>query len=192
MHLGRSDEQALCPIGKERAPMKSFAIAAGAVLALAFSAGSAMAADGGATVEYLSVSFAPLNSDTCQYLPEGTSITWSGIEKSITRTRTSAAGITTVSNTSHASGFATDQDGNRYAFNYSNGFRLSNSADDPGVFNGTMTDSFSLAGQGPARLHNGFQASLSTDLATFFTFSNVHSRGDPIDFATVTAHCDPL
>jgi hypothetical protein len=69
---------------------------------------------------------------------------------------------------------------------------VSNSAAAPGVFNGTMTDSFSLAGQGPARLHNGFQASLSTDLATFFTFSNAHARGDPIDFDTLAAHCDPL
>jgi hypothetical protein len=172
--------------------MKRLAIAAGAVLALALNAGSAIAADGGANVEYLSVSFAPLNSDTCQFLPAGTSITWSGIEKSITRTRTNAAGVTTVSNTSHAHGFATDQDGNRYAFNYSNEFRVSNSAAAPGVFNGTMTDSFSLAGQGPARLHNGFQASLSTDLATFFTFSNAHARGDPIDFDTLAAHCDPL
>jgi hypothetical protein len=172
--------------------MKRLAITIGAVLALAVSAGSAIAADGGATVEQLSVSFAPLNSDTCQFLPEGTSITWSGIETSITRTRTSAAGVTTISNTSHASGFATDQDGNRYAFSYSNSFRVSNSADDPGVFNGTMTDSFSLAGQGPARLHNGFQASLSTDFSTFFTFSNANSRGDPVDFATGEAHCDPL
>ena len=172
--------------------MKRLAIAIGVVLALTLSPGSAMAADGGAIVEHPSVSFAPLNSDTCQFLPEGTSITWSGTLTSITRTRTNAAGVTTVSNTSHASGFATDQDGNRYAFSYSNSFSVSNSADNPGVFNGTMTDAFSLAGQGPARLHNGFQASLSTDLSTFFTFSNIHSRGDPVDFATGAAHCDPL
>jgi hypothetical protein len=172
--------------------MKRLAIAMAAMLALMVNAGSALAADGGATVENVSVTFAPLNSDTCQYLPEGTSITWSGTEKSITRVRTDSNGITTISNTSHAHGFASDQDGNLYAFNYSNEFRVTNSADDPGVFNGVMTDSFSLAGQGPARLHNGFHAALSTDLATFFVFSDVHSRGDPIDFDTVAAHCDPL
>jgi len=172
--------------------MKRLAIALAAGLALFVNVGSAVAADGGATVEYLSVSFAPLNSNTCQYLPEGTSITWSGTEKSITRVRTDASGITTVSNTSHAHGFAADQDGNRYAFSYSNQFRVTNSSADPAVFNGVMTDAFSLAGPGPARLHNGFHAALSTDLATFFTFSNVHSRGDPIDFDTVAAHCDPL
>jgi hypothetical protein len=172
--------------------MKRLAIAIAVLFALLVNVGSAIAADGGAIVENLSVSFAPLNSDTCQYLPEGTSITWSGPEKSITRTRTDASGVTTISNVSHAHGTATDQDGNLYAFNYSNEVRVSNSATDPGVFNGHMTDSFSLAGQGPARLHNGFHASLSTDFATFFTFSNVHSRGDPIDFATVAAHCDPL
>jgi hypothetical protein len=172
--------------------MKRLAIAMAAVLALILNVGSAAAADGGATVEYVSVTFAPLNSDTCQYLPEGTSITWSGTEKSITRVRTDGSGVTTVSNTSHAHGFAADQDGNLYAFNYSNEFRVSNSAADPGVFNGVMTDSFSLAGQGPARLHNGFIAALSTDFATFFTFSDVHSRGDPVDFDSGAAHCDPL
>lgn len=171
--------------------MKRLALAIGAVLALLV-AGPAGAADGGADVQILTVTFAPLNSDTCQYLPDGTSITWTGPERSITRTRTDANGITTVSNMSHASGIATDQDGNRYAFNYSNSFRVSNSVGDPGTFTGTMTDSFSLAGQGPARLHNGFQAGLTTDLTTFFAFDSVRSRGDPIDFVTGAAHCDPL
>ena len=171
--------------------MKRLALAIGSVFALLVGAGPAAAADGGATVQILTVTFAPLNSDTCQYLPDGTSITWTGPEKSITRTRTSASGVTTISNMSHASGFATDQAGNRYAFNYSNSFRVSNSVGDPGTFTSTMTDSFSLAGQEPARLHNGFIAGLTTDFATF-AFDSVHSRGDPIDFATVTAHCDPL
>jgi hypothetical protein len=172
--------------------MKRFALAVGAALALAVNVGSATAADGAAQVENLSVVFAPLNSDTCQYLPEGTSITWSGLEKSITRTRTDAAGITTISNASHAHGFATDQDGNRYAFNYANEFRVSNSTANPDVFSGTMTDSFSLAGQGPARLHNGFNATFTTDFDTFFAFDPNSSRGDPIDFGTGAAHCDPL
>jgi hypothetical protein len=172
--------------------MKPLALAIGTVLALLVGAGSAAAADGGATVEILTVSFAPLNSETCQYLSEGTSITWTGPLTSITRTRTDAGGITTVSNMSHASGVATDQNDNQYVFNYSNSFRVSNTIADQGTFTGTMTDSFSLAGNGPARLHNGFIAGLTTDLATFFAFDSVHSRGDPIDFDTVAAHCDPL
>jgi lipoprotein-anchoring transpeptidase ErfK/SrfK len=172
--------------------MKRLALAMGIVLVLLVGPGSAAAADGGADIQIVTVSFAPLNSTTCPNLSEGTSITWTGPLTSITRTRTDAGGITTVSNMSHASGVATDQDGNQYAFNYSNSFRVSNSIDDPGTFTGTMTDSFSLAGNGPARLHNGFIAGLTTDLATFFAFDSVHSRGDPIDFDTVAAHCDPL
>jgi hypothetical protein len=171
--------------------MKRLALAMGIVLVLLVGPGSAAAADGGADIQIVTVSFAPLNSETCQYLSEGTSITWTGPLTSITRTRTDAGGITTVSNMSQASGVATDQDGNPYAFNYSNSFRVSNTIADQGTFTGTMTDSFSLAGQGPARLHNGFNAGLTTDFATF-VFDSVHSRGDPIDFDTVAAHCDPL
>jgi hypothetical protein len=171
--------------------MKRFAVAVAAMTALLFSAGSVAAADGGASVENLTVTFAPLNSDTCSSLPAGTTITWTGTEKSITRTRT-AGGVMTVANTSHAHGVATDQAGNTYAFNYSNEFRVSNSVANPAVFSGTMTDSFSLAGQGPARLHNGFIAQFTTDFAGFFSFDPRNSRGDPIDFATGAAHCDPL
>ena len=112
--------------------------------------------------------------------------------KSITTTKTGNAGITTIQNTSHANGTATDQAGNTYVFNYSNDFRVSDSVANPGVFSGRMTDSFSLAGQGPAKLHNGFQAIFTTDFSTFATFDPLTSRGDPLDFATGTAVCDPL
>jgi hypothetical protein len=89
-------------------------------------------------------------------------------------------------------GTATDQAGNAYVFNYANDFRVSNSGASPGVFSGRMTDSFSLAGQGPAKLHNGFQAIFTTDFDTLNTFDPLNSRGDPLDFATGAAACDPL
>ena len=171
--------------------MKRLALAMGIVMVLLVGPGSAAAADGGADIQIVTVSFTLL-SDTCSNLSDGTSITWSGPLTSITRTRTNASGITTVSSTSHASGVATDQDENQYVFNYSNSFRVSNSIGDLDIFTGTMTDSFSLAGQGPERLHSGFNAGLTTDLKAFFAFDSVHSRGDPIDFDTVAAHCDPL
>ena len=87
---------------------------------------------------------------------------------------------------------ATDQAGNAYVFDYSNEFRVSDSVASPGVFTGTMSDHFSLGGSGPAKVSNGFLASLTTDLATFFTFEEINSRGDPIDFATGEEECDPL
>ena len=41
-------------------------------------------------------------------------------------------------------------------------------------------------------LNNGFRAVFTTDNATFATFDPIRSFGDPIDFATGLAHCDPL
>jgi hypothetical protein len=173
--------------------MKRTAISA-ALVALLLSTGTATAS-GGATVETIAMTFAPLTSDTCPYLPNGTSITWSGTGTSITTSRTAADGVTTIRNTTHAHGFATDQDGNTYAFNYSNEFRVSNTMADPMVFSGLMTDNFSLAGNGPARLSNGFVAVFTTDFVSF-GFEPLVSRGDPISFAPYpegfTAHCDPL
>jgi hypothetical protein len=175
--------------------MKRVAIAGLTVLSLVFGAGTAIAADGGATVETISMSFALLNSDTCPYLPDGTSITWSGTGTSITRSTTDASGVTTIGNTTIAHGIATDQDGNTYVFHYSNEFRISNTVADPTVFSGLMTDSFSLAGQGPAMLNNGFVAVFTTDFVSF-GFEPLVSRGDPISFAPFpqgfTPHCDPL
>ena len=63
-------------------------------------------------------------------------------------------------NTTHAKGTATDQAGNTYSFNYSNHYRISNTG--PRTALGVMVDSFSLAGNGPAHLNNGFRAVLST------------------------------
>jgi hypothetical protein len=105
--------------------------------------------------------------------------------------RTDAGGVTTVQVVSHASGRATDNHGNTYAFDYSNAFRVSNSSSNPGIFTGVMTDHFSLAG--PAlNLSNGFIAKLTTNLTDVFVFDPINSRGDPIDFSTGEAHCDPL
>lgn len=132
-----------------------------------------------------------LSSATCSNLPAGTTVNGSGPEKSITNTRT-RGGVTTMINTTHAHGRATDQVGNAYVFNYSNHFRASNTAANPDQFSGKMVDSFSLAGRGPARLHNGFLARFTTDFTSFFNLQPIHSRGDPISFPDGAAHCDPL
>jgi hypothetical protein len=169
--------------------LKRFAIAGLAVAALALGAGPAVAGGGGATIDTFPVSFT-MDSSTCSNLAPGTTLTGSGTEKSITVSKTKG-GVTRIHNTSHATGTATDQDGNTYVFNYSNDFNISD-AGSPGVFSGIMNDHFSLAGNGPAELHNGFQGIFSTDFATFATITPLKSHGDPIDFTTITAHCDPL
>ena len=164
--------------------MKRLATLVLAAAALALGGTSALAAAGGATVEEGPVSFVMTSAD-CANLPAGTTIVGSGTQKSITNVRTDSNGVTTVSNNTHAHGTATDQNGNTYVFNYTNDFRVSN-ADDPNVFSGRMTDAFSLAGNGPARLNNGFQAIFTTDFATFATLDELNSRGDPL------AGCDPI
>jgi hypothetical protein len=158
-------------------------------LALCVVAGTAAAAK--PTSETVSfVNGAGLSNATCPFVPAGMTISWTGPEQSSTIVRTDATGVTTVQVVSHASGRATDNFGNSYAFDYSNAFRVANSVGDLGTFTGTMTDHFSLAGPS-LQLSNGFIANLTTDLSTFFSFDFIDSRGDPID-ASGNAHCDPL
>ena len=170
--------------------MKRLTITVGALVAsaLAFAASTAVA---GSTVDEFPVSFV-LSSATCPNLPPGTTVEGTGSEKSITNVRTDRNGVTTVMNTTHSFGKATDQAGNQYVFNYSNSFSVSNTGPTDPVFTGGMVDSFSLAGSGPARLTNGFQAGFTTDFGALFAFEELNSRGDPIDFATGEAICDPL
>ena len=152
--------------------------------------GTAIAKGHGAQIEHSTASFS-MSSATCSHLPDGTTVTGSGPEKSITINKV-RNGVATTINTTHAHGKATDQDGHRYVFNYSNHFRASNTVANPDEFSGKMVDSFSLAGRGPAKLHNGFLAKFTTDFTTLFNFQPIHSRGDPISFPDGAAHCDPL
>jgi hypothetical protein len=171
--------------------LKGLATAGIATLTFMLSGGSAIAANGhGASVEMVPVSFV-MSSATCPNLPSGTTVTGAGPEKSITIDK-QRHGVETTINTTHAHGRATDQDGNRYVFNYSNHFRAADTSANPDLFSGKMVDSFSLAGPGPAKLHNGFLATFTTDFSTFFSFQPIHSRGDPIGFPDGDAHCDPL
>ncbi len=169
--------------------MKRAVVTVIGVVSFALSLGAIVVASNGATVETFPVSFV-LSSEMCSNLPSGTVLTGSGTEKSITTTRTDRDGMVIVTNSSHAHGTATDQDGNTYVFNYSNEFRATLEG---GVYTGFMTDSFALAGGGPARLNNGFVGNFESDFSTFFTVPGViSSHGDPLDFVTGDTHCDPL
>jgi hypothetical protein len=131
-----------------------------------------------------------LTSATCSNLPGDTELEGSGMGKSITTTHTDPDGVVTVVNSTHSHGTATDQDGNTYVFNYNNAFRATLEG---GVYSGSMTDSFVVAGHGPARVNNGFVGHFVSDFASFFTVPGViSSHGDPLDFATGDVHCDPL
>ena len=161
-----------------------------AAAALALGGTSALAAGVEKPVSFV------MTSAQCPHLPPGTTITGTGTEKSIEHVTTDRKGITTIHNVTHSHGTAKDQAGNTYVFNYANSFRISNSATSPAVFSGLMIDAFSLAGRGPARLHNGFIAVFTLEFGTTpeptARFQELHSRGDPIDFDTGEARCDPL
>jgi hypothetical protein len=155
----------------------------------------AEAADGLPLVETSHASFV-LTSATCPNLPVGTTINGSGTQTSITTRRTDRSGVTTLRNSTITNGTATDdQKKNTYVFHYANQFRISNSLAHPNVVSGTMTDIFSLAGPGPARLRNGFAAEFTTkeDLSFVFSWKVHRAFGDPISFAPgpFDAHCDP-
>jgi hypothetical protein len=144
-------------------------------------------AQAAAVVDTSPVSF-EVTSTVCANLPAGTTVTGSGIETSVTSMPARPGGF--LVNSTHATGTATDQDGNRYVFSYSNEFRVTTTED--GSYVGLMTDHFSLSGSGPATLSNGFVAHLRTDFSTFFSLDPISARGDPISFPDGAAICDPL
>jgi hypothetical protein len=153
--------------------------------------GSAVAGEVTKTVEPFPADFT-MSWQTCPNLPEGTTIVGTGTGKSVTITKTDRRGVTTVFNSTIAPGRATDQDDNSYRFLYSNQFKVSNTTADPDTYRGVMVDLFLLHGNGPARLKNGFVARITTDLGDFFAFDPILSFGDPINFETGEAICDPL
>jgi hypothetical protein len=153
----------------------------------------AQAADAQPTVSRTSVGFT-MTSATCSNLPAGTTINGSGTETSVTTVKTDRSGATTIQNATTAQGSATDLQGNRYQFQYTNRYTITNSTAHPDVFTGTMMDLFVLAGRGPANLRNGFDADLtdaSADLSTV-SYNARSSFGDPISFPSGAARCDPL
>lgn len=157
-------------------------VAVGAVVAA-----GAPAAQAAAQVDTFPVTWT-LTADVCPNLPAGTSLTASGVEKSVTLSPARPGGF--LVNATHAQGTATDQDGNVYVFSYSNQFQVTPQPD--GSFAGLMTDHFSLSGSGPATLNNGFVAHITTDFATFFNLDPVSAHGDPISFPDGEEICDPL
>jgi hypothetical protein len=169
-----------------------------ALIALAFGAGTATAASGGGLVEDLPAAFSLSSTDTngfgpgtgCAFLPDGVVITWEGTLHSVTVERLEPSGAFTVQNTSTASGKATDEDGNEYAFSYSNHYKITETAPGSGVLTGTMVDHFSLAGN-HINLNNGFTATFTVS-ETGFSLEPSRSFGSPLDFATGLPLCDPL
>jgi hypothetical protein len=116
-----------------------------------------------------------LTADQCPNLPAGTTVNGIGTLTEVQGGRVSIE---------RATGTATDQAGNVYRWSYS--FRA---VSRPGKSQ-LWVDHFVLAGAGPARLNNGFVAEASPDGEDIIRV--IHEFGNPIDFETITAICDPL
>jgi hypothetical protein len=176
--------------------VKRLIAASVALLALAFGASLATAASSGGTVEDVPAAFTMSSTATngvpggCEFLPGGVVISWEGTLHSVTLEKVGPDGALTVQNTSTASGKATDEDGNEYAFSYSNHFKITETAPGSGVLSGKMTDHFSLAGN-HINLNNGFTATFTLS-ASGFTLEPSREFGSPLDFATGAPLCDPL
>ncbi len=113
-----------------------------------------------------------LTAAQCPNLPTGTTVTGTGTLSEVQNRRVYIA---------HATGTATDQAGNVYRWSYS--FREVSRSGDSQLW----VDHFAMAGAGPARLNNGFVAVVSPDGVDV-----IHEFGDPYNFETGTAICDPL
>ena len=55
-----------------------------------------------------------------------------------------------------------------------------------------MTDYFALQGAAGMTLSNGFLARFTTNNRNIERFDPINAFGDPIDFPSGAAHCDPL
>jgi hypothetical protein len=143
------------------------------------------------TIETTPVTF-EITSENCSMLPPGTTINGTGTLTSITWTTKRRGHHRTVTNSSLATGTATDQAGNQYTFLYSNQFRVSNTRPRRQVYSGIMIDVFTLQGTGPATLSNGFLAKYTTNFDDLQRIRPIDAFGDPIDFEAGTARCDPL
>jgi hypothetical protein len=171
--------------------LKRLVPAAVAVAVVMLLPGTAQAKRTERTIKSKPVTF-EIKSENCSELPPGTTINGTGTLTETTWT-TKRRGLITVTESELAPGTATDQAGNQYTFLYSNQSRVSNTRRRPQVYKGIMIDVFTLQGTGPATLSNGFLAKYTTDLTPdLFRLRPIDAFGDPIDFETVTAHCDPL
>ncbi|MDA3040422.1 MAG: hypothetical protein O3C27_13020 [Actinomycetota bacterium] len=134
-----------------------------------------------------------LTSEQCPHLPDGTTV-WGEGTLTDTVIAKEKDGVTSLHIVSQASGSAYDNHGNVYHFHYGDINEQQNSVASPNLFIGTMVDQFSLAGNGPANLTNGFKGTTSFDANTnaFLITSVQWMHGDPVTTPVVNSICDPL
>ena len=130
---------------------------------------------------------------TCSDFPNA-AVSATGTTRSVVTTSTNADGTTTIKNFSHASGTATDQDGNTYRWSYTNSFRITNTLANPALSSGRMQDVFFIIGRGPVHTFVAFDSGYWESGSTFGFFDQRWVIGNPLDFNNPTGpvYCDPL
>ena len=134
------------------------------------------------------VSFTITSSQCPSGVPVGANVQGNGFQTDISRVHVTGSVMREIV-TSHASGTAVDQLGNTYVWSYS--FQQNATSSDGQNWAGSAVDHFSMTGNGPVHIVAGFVGSV-TYSANTFTITPSTVIGDPLDFATLSAHCDPL
>ena len=129
-----------------------------------------------------------ITSSQCSSVPAGANVQGSGFQTNIVNEHVTGSVIRQIV-TSHAHGTAIDQLGNTYAWSYS--AQQNATSSDGQNWAGSFVDHFSLAGSGPVHIVAGFVGSVTFGANTF-TITPSTVIGDPIDFDTLSPHCDPL
>ena len=129
-----------------------------------------------------------ITSSQCSSVPAGADVQGNGFQTDISRVQVTGSVMREII-TSHAYGTAIDQLGNTYAWSYS--AQQNATSSDGQKWAGSFVDHFSLTGNGPVHIVAGFVGSV-TYSATTFTITPSTVIGDPIGFADLSPHCDPL
>ena len=129
-----------------------------------------------------------ITSSQCSSVPAGANVQGTGIQTDISRVHVTG-GVMREILTSHAYGTAVDQLGNTYVWSYT--LQQNATSSDGQNWAGSAVDHFSLTGNGPVHIVAGFVGSI-TYSANTFTITPSTVIGDPLDFGTVSPHCDPL
>ena len=129
-----------------------------------------------------------ITSSQCSSVPVGADVQGNGFQTDIARVQVTGS-VMRETITSHAYGTAIDQLGNTYVWSYSAEQNATSS--DGQNWAGTAVDHFSLTGNGPVHIVAGFVGSI-TYSANTFTITPSTVIGDPIGFADISPHCDPL
>ena len=130
-----------------------------------------------------------ITSSQCSSVPAGADVQGNGFQTDISRVQVTGSVMREII-TSHAYGTATDPLGNTYVWSYT--LQQNATSSDGQNWAGSAVDHFSLTGNGPVHIVAGFVGSITYvgDTITGITSSKV--IGDPIDFVTLSPHCDPL